>query len=135
MSPSSARNPQKKSLYQSDIIVAFYHALCHTVAIMISLLTPAKAQLQLAENLRERRLAMGLTQAGLSSRSGVALATLRKFERTGAASIETLLKLLSVVGGLEELIKATTPIESEFSSIDEVIKADAKPKRKIGWRA
>lgn len=102
---------------------------------MMSLLTPAKAQLQLAENLRERRLAMGLTQAGLAARSGVALATLRKFERTGAASIETLLKLLAVVGGLEEVIKATTPIESEFSSIDEVIKADTKPKRKIGWRS
>lgn len=116
-------------------MIAFYTDICYSVAIMISLLTPAKAQLQLAENLRERRLAMGLTQAGLAARSGVALATLRKFERTGAASIETLLKLLAVVGGLEEVIKATTPIESEFSSIDEVIKADTKPKRKIGWRS
>ncbi len=115
-------------------MIAIYKDTWQDIAIMMSLLTPAKAQLQLAENLRERRLAMGLTQAGLSSRSGVALATLRKFERTGAASIETLLKLLAVVGGLEEVIKATTLIESEFSSIDEVIKADVRPKRKIGWR-
>jgi transcriptional regulator with XRE-family HTH domain len=116
-------------------MIAIYKAIWHDVDIMISLLTPTKAQLQLAENLRERRLAMGLTQAGLGARSGVALATLRKFERTGAASIETLLKLLAVVGGLEEVIKATTPAEREFSSIDEVIKADARPKRKIGWRS
>jgi transcriptional regulator with XRE-family HTH domain len=116
-------------------MIAVYKAIGYIIAIMISLLTPIKAQLQLAGNLRERRLAMGLTQAGLAARSGVALATLRKFERTGAASIETLLKLLAVVGGLEEMIKATMPIESEFSSIDELIKADAKPKRKIGWRA
>ena len=115
-------------------MIAFYKAIWHNIDIMISLLTPNKARFQLAENLRERRLAMGLTQAGLAARSGVALATLRKFERTGAASIETLLKLLAVVGGLEEVIKATTPVEREFSSIDEVIKADARPKRKIGWR-
>lgn len=127
--------PAEIVTHNNDIMIAIYTDICYIVAIMISLLTPAKAQLQLAENLRERRLAMGLTQAGLAARSGVALATLRKFERTGAASIETLLKLLAVVGGLEETIKATTPIEIEFSSIDEVIKADAKPKRKIGWRS
>lgn len=102
---------------------------------MISLLTPARAQLKLAENLRERRLDMGLTQAGLAARSGVALATLRKFERTGAASIATMLKLLAVVGGLEEVIQATAPVERDFNSIDEVIKADARPRRKIGWRS
>lgn len=102
---------------------------------MVSLLTPARAQVKLAENLRERRLAMGLTQTGLAARSGVALGTLRKFERTGAASIETLLKLLAVVGGLEEVIEATALMEREFSSIDHVIKADARPRRKIGWRS
>jgi transcriptional regulator with XRE-family HTH domain len=78
---------------------------------------------------------MGLTQTGLAARSGVALATLRKFERMGAVSIESLLKLLAVVGGLEAVIKATAPMERDFSSIDEVIKADARPRRKIGWRS
>ena len=34
--------------------------------------------------MRERRLAMSLTQAGLSKRSGVALPTLRKLEQSGA---------------------------------------------------
>ncbi len=132
--PLRSPNPQKLALFKNDIMIAIYQAIWHTIDIMISILTPTKAQTHLAGNLRKRRLAMGLTQAGLAARSGVALATLRKFERTGAASIETLLKLLAVVGGLEEVIKATTPIETEFSSIDEVIKADAKPKRKIGWR-
>jgi transcriptional regulator with XRE-family HTH domain len=116
-------------------MIAIYEPIWCIEDIMISLLTPTKAQLRLAENLRERRLATGLTQAGLAARSGVALATLRKFERTGAASIETLLKLLAVLGGLDEVVKATTPIASKFSSIDEVIKADTKPKRRIGWRS
>lgn len=135
MSPRIARNPQKPAPSINDTMIAIYQPTWHIADIMISLLTPTKAQLRLAENLRERRLAMGLTQAGLAARSGVALATLRKFERTGAASIETLLKLLAVLGGLDEVVKATTPIASKFSSIDEVIKADTKPKRKIGWRS
>ncbi len=105
------------------------------MTIMIVLLTTAKAQERLAANMQARRLAIGLTQAGLAARSGVALGTLRKFERTGAASIEALLKLLAVVGGLEEVIKASAPDAMEFSSIDEVITAKDKPKRKHGWRA
>jgi len=135
MSPCTARNPQKPSPSVNDTMIAIYEPIWCIEDIMISLLTPTKAQLRLAENLRERRLATGLTQAGLAARSGVALATLRKFERTGAASIETLLKLLAVLGGLDEVVKATTPIASKFSSIDEVIKADTKPKRRIGWRS
>lgn len=102
---------------------------------MVSLLTPSKAQETLASNVQARRLAIGLTQAGLSSRSGVALSTLRKFEQTGAASIEVLCKLLMVVGGLEDVVKASAPKQSDFTTIDEVLKADAKPKRKHGWRS
>lgn len=102
---------------------------------MISLLTPTKAQTQLAQNLRERRLRMGLTQTGLSERSGVALATLRKFERTGMASIEALFKLMLVVGGLDEVLAASAPEGTEFTSIEDVLKANATPKRKRGWRA
>ncbi len=102
---------------------------------MIALLTPAKAQEALARNLRQRRLAMGLTQAGLATRSGVALGTLRKFERTGSGSIELLIKLLSIVGGLERLIEASAPDQAKFTSIDEVLEADRKPARKHGWRS
>jgi transcriptional regulator with XRE-family HTH domain len=116
-------------------IEALLSDYCDIIATMMLLPTPAKAQVKLAENLRERRLDMGFTQAGLAVRSGVALATLRKFERTGAASIGTLLKLLAVVGGLEEVIEATAPVPREFSSIDEVIGADARPRRRIGWRS
>lgn len=102
---------------------------------MIALSSAAKAQEQVARNLQARRLAMGLTQAGLAARSGVALGTLRKFERTGAASIETLLKLLLVVGGLEELVAASAPEAQTFSSIDEVLQAEGKPRRKHGRRS
>lgn len=102
---------------------------------MRSLVTPNHAQEILAKNVRARRLALGLTQAGLSSRSGVALATLRKFEQTGAASIEVLCKLLMIVGGLEKVVEASAPEQSEFASIDEVLEANKKPSRKYGWRS
>lgn len=101
---------------------------------MIALMTPAKAKSKLAQNMRERRLAMNLTQAGLSKRSGVALATLRKFEQSGAVSVDNLFKLMLVVGGLDDLIKASAPNSSNFNSIDDVLSGNERPKRKRGSR-
>ena len=102
---------------------------------MITLITPSKAQMALAQNLRTRRLAMGLTQAGLSERSGVALATLRKFERTGAISVESLCKLMMVVGGLEKFVEASAPQKNEFNSIDEVLASHKEKPRQRGYRS
>ena len=102
---------------------------------MIALMTPAKAKSKLAQNMRERRLAMNLTQAGLSKRSGVALATLRKFEQSGAVSVDNLFKLMLVVGGLDGLIKASAPDSSNFNSIDDVLSGTEAPKRKRGSRS
>lgn len=99
---------------------------------MISLISPSKAQQKIAHNIREKRLAMELTQEGLAERSGVPLATLRKFEQKGLISLESLLKLLLVVGGIEELIDALKPPKSEFTSIDEVLKEDKNINRKRG---
>lgn len=101
---------------------------------MIALITPTKAKKKLAENVRERRLAMDLTQTGLSKRSGVALATLRKFEQSGAVSIDNLFKLMLVVGGLDEIVKASAPGLTNFTSIDDVVAGRESPKRKRGTR-
>lgn len=101
---------------------------------MISLITPTKAQEKLAGNIRERRLQMELTQAGLSQRSGVALPTLRKFEQTGTISLESFLKLLLVVGGLDEIVESTKPTTPTFSSIDDVLKTKPATSRKRGRR-
>lgn len=97
--------------------------------------TLPKAKLALATNVRERRLAMSLTQAGLSKRSGVALATLRKFEQTGSVSVDNLFSLMLVVGGLEEVIAASRVSAPEFASIDDVLADTAPPKRKRGSRS
>lgn len=101
---------------------------------MVLLITPEKAQKKLAEDARARRLQMELTQEGLAQRSGVPLPTLRKFEQKGAISLESFLKLQMVLGGLEDILKATQIKEAEFSSIDEVLVAGRAPTRKRGKR-
>jgi len=101
---------------------------------MTSLMTVSKAQNTLAENTRARRLAMGLTQAGLAKRSGVSLPTLRKFEQKGLISLESFLKLMMVLDGLARIVEASAPEQSAFTSIDDVLEADKKPARKKGWR-
>ncbi len=101
---------------------------------MVLVLTVAKAQEELAEHLRERRLAKGLTHEGLAKRADVSLASLRKFEQKGLISLESFLKLMMVLGGLEEIVAAAAPKESGFTSIDDVLKADKDKPRKKGWR-
>lgn len=96
---------------------------------MISLITTAKAQMKLAENVRDRRLSMELTQEGLAIRSAVPLPTLRKFEQKGIISLQAFLKLIFVVGGLDEIIAATTAKKTTYSSIDEVLKETPTRKR------
>ena len=102
---------------------------------MITLISPSIAQKKIAQNLKERRLQMNLTQEGLSARSGVPLATLRKFEQQGLISLESLLKLMMVLGMLEAMVEATKVSQTSFSSIDEVIALESSPKRKRGRKA
>ena len=99
---------------------------------MMLLISPAKAQLKIADNIRERRLLMNLTQEGLAERSGVSLATLRKFEQKGSISLESFLKLLMVVGDMDALVEVLKPSKPGFSSIDEVLKSTDSISRKRG---
>lgn len=94
----------------------------------------SKIQEKIVESIRARRLQMELTQEGLSERAGVPLSTLRKFEQKGVISLDSFLKILSVVGGLEEIVDALKPKEQHFKSIDEVLKSEEKTTRKRGNR-
>lgn len=95
-------------------------------------ISSSKAQKKIAENVRERRLQMDLTQEGLAERSGVPLSTLRKFEQKGNISLESFLKLLFVIGSLEEVINALKPNIPNFKSIDDVLKTEAEIIKKRG---
>ena len=121
-----------------DIAIYYYNSniqrIKRVTTIMISLITITKAQEILASQLRTKRLVTGLTQKGLATRSGVALATLRKFEQKGLISLESFLKLLMVLGGIDEIIQAVELKQKEFLSIDDVLKSDIENTRKKGWR-
>lgn len=107
-----------------------YFIYLHITNIIMSLITQNKAQKIITRNMRDLRLGRGLTQKGLSERSGVSLSSLRKFEQKGSISLESFLKLALTLGCMDKLIKATEPMESNFSSIDDVLaKDDKKPKR------
>lgn len=101
---------------------------------MLSLLTVSRAQNKLAQTLRARRLDMELTQAGLATRSGVKLRSLRKFEQKGLVSLESFLKLAMALGCLEEFVNAAESAKTEFTSIDDVLTNKKKKQAKKGWR-
>jgi len=96
------------------------------------LITPNQAKKEIASNLRKRRLSFNLTQVGLSKRSGVALATLRRFEQSGEISVDKLLKIMQIVGGLRKIVDASAPNPQTFSSIQDVISGKESPERKRG---
>ncbi|GLC28245.1 hypothetical protein rosag_47580 [Roseisolibacter agri] len=63
----------------------------------------------LAQRVRARRLEHAWSREELSARSGVALATLRKFEETGSISLGRLLRLLDALGALDEMARVLAP--------------------------
>ena len=102
------------------------------MGIIMLLISVKDAQNTLKKQLRAQRLDQGLTQVGLADRSGVALATLRKFEQTGAISLTSFLKLLMALGRIDVVMASLATHEENFKTIDEVLAKPAK-KRKRGW--
>ena len=93
-----------------------------------AVMPPAEVAADLAKRLKTRRLARNLTQEGLARRSGVALGTLKKFERSGAISLVSFIRLVVALG--EEAVLEQLLADQEFETLDQVL---ARPKtRKRG---
>lgn len=92
-------------------------------------MTPSETALLLAKLSQEKRLSLNLSQKSLSARSGVSLGVIKKFERLGKISLDSLLKVALVLGSLEDFktLFRPTPLE-EFSSIEDLLK-DTSRKR------
>jgi transcriptional regulator with XRE-family HTH domain len=72
----------------------------------VELQSPREVARTLARRVKALRLERGWTQQQTAERAGLALATYRRFERTGAISLERLLKLAVILdarGGFEHL--------------------------------
>ena len=82
---------------------------------------------EIALRLRNRRLAQNLTLEGLARRSGVALGTLKKFERTGRIALVSFIRL--VITLKDEAALENILLEQKFETLDEVLQSGKRPKR------
>ncbi len=95
-----------------------------------SLSTPERVATVLAGRTRELRLARGWKQTTLAERSGVSLASLRRFETSARVSLQNLLKLVFALGRLPDfdaLLDHPVP-----SSLAELEASQKRPERKRG---
>jgi transcriptional regulator with XRE-family HTH domain len=80
-----------------------------------------------AARARSARLAANMSQQGLAERAGVALGTLKRFERLGAASVEVVVRIalaLRMENGFEKLFEPP-----KFASMDELLAPPVKRQR------
>jgi transcriptional regulator with XRE-family HTH domain len=83
--------------------------------------TPYEVSKEIAQRHRNLRKKLKMSQEEMAERSGVSLGSLKRFENTGKISLESLLKLLHLLGRLEDfntILRATEnrgDIEKLFS--------------------
>jgi len=95
--------------------------------VTIFLSTPAEILHVIAKQAQAKRLALNMTQKTLSDRSGVSFGVIKKFERTGKISLESLLKIALVLDALEacaNIFKPMAPIE--FTTLDALLKDNTR---------
>lgn len=99
---------------------------------MLSIKSPNDVAQLLAERLRQRRLEQNWTREELAKRSGVAIASIRRFETTYQISLQRLLQLsftLHLINSFENLLLAPPP-----TSLAELEKNYAKKSRQRARR-
>lgn len=95
----------------------------------INMMTPSEMQKVIASRARDLRLELNLSQQTLSEKSGVSYGSLKKFEQTGQISLESLLKLAVILGGMDDFNALFARKSAEKAlSLDELID-DGKRKR------
>jgi len=80
---------------------------------------PDEIAMDIAKKEKAMRKKKKITQMELSTRSGVSLASLKRFEQTGEISLVSLLKIAVVLEDVESFDALFT--RKEYSSIQEVI--------------
>lgn len=96
---------------------------------MLDFKTPDFIMDKIKTNYKNKRLELNLTQAGLASRSGVSLGSLKRFEKSGEISLKSLLKLSFILQNLDDFDLIVNPKTPVFKSIEEVIKKEKRRKK------
>lgn len=68
----------------------------------ILLITPADVMLQTAQRAKALRLEQNITQQELADKAGIAVGTVKRFEKTGEVQFNHLLRIALVLGRLED---------------------------------
>lgn len=103
------------------------------MSLRLNLDTPAEMQDRVRAAARGRRLALGLTQSDLATRSGVPLATLKLFEQKGKISLAGLLALadaLDAIAGFAVLFPAV-----EATRLDDLDKPATRQRARTRGRS
>jgi len=95
--------------------------------------TPQEALLALAKFVKTARLSQEMTLEELATRVGVSRSTLIRFEKLGAGSTETLVKIFAALGVLDSLVSALVPPEKQLT-IAELKKMSTGHQRQRGRR-
>lgn len=95
-----------------------------------SLQTPEQVGRTLAARIKALRLAKGWKQATLAERSGVSLASLRRFEASGRVSLQHLLQLAFALNRLDDFDALLQPPRA--MSLAELEAAEKRPARRRG---
>jgi transcriptional regulator with XRE-family HTH domain len=97
---------------------------------ILSLVGPAEMGKLLADRARALRLLKGWTRNTLAQRAGVTAASLKRFEATGKASLELVLKVAHALARLDEFSNLLQP--PAVQSIEELEHRSTIPARKRG---
>lgn len=73
---------------------------------------PKDVRLEIAGKHRKLRKQRGLSQTELAERSGVSLGSLKRFETKGKVSLESLLKLVFILGRLSDFDTVLKPVDN-----------------------
>lgn len=98
----------------------------------ININTPDSMMQTLKENFKNRRLSFDLTQEGLANKSGISLGSLKRFEKSGQISLESLLKIAVVLDCLEDFLNIAQEKVQTINSIDELLDKKDTPKKQRG---
>ena len=92
---------------------------------MLTLKTPTETARALAQQAKVLRLLKGWTRATLAERAGVTVSSLKRFEQTGKASVELVLKVAHALGRLDEFDRLFQPPPAR--NLTELEQRAAKP--------
>lgn len=81
-------------------------------------LTTEDIKEEMRDAVRKRRIGMDLTQEELAARSGVSLATLKRFEKRGDGTLSTVLALAEALDALDGFRSLFPPVEAR--TLDEL---------------